>query len=121
MIIVPFVTLLLWSLTTVTARKPQAVALLPAHHLNQITSIRGGQLNAKDTAYAAACLFGAQGVHATLAPAKANEAYGLPSTPIDDFIMARSGAYMIGNALLAWELIVNGGDLNRAFGISSIP
>ncbi len=90
---------------------------------SRLYKIRGGAgpLNAKDTAKIAVYVVGAQAALGALAPAKVNSIFGLPSNPLDDFLMKRANVFLFSFALLVWELALKGTGLSRAIGVSSIP
>jgi hypothetical protein len=111
---------LLMCFTTTVARKPVIIAsTMPS----RLYKIRGGAgpLNAKDTAKIAVYVVGAQAALGALAPAKVNSIFGLPSNPLDDFLMKRANVFLFSFALLVWELALKGTGLSRAIGVSSIP
>jgi hypothetical protein len=112
--------LLLSFTTTVVARKPVTI---PNSLPNRLHKIRGGAgpLNPSDTVKIATYVVGTQGALGALAPAKVNSVFGLPSNPLDDFLVKRSGTIFFSFALLVWELALNGSDLTRAVGVSAIP
>lgn len=112
---------LILSFGTGFARAP--VRFASTARLSKIVSLRGGAgpLNAKNTAKIAAYVLGAQGAYGVLAPTQATEAFGLPSNPIDDFLMKRTSTLIVAIYLLVQEVVFKGVGINKAVGISSIP